>query len=47
MDQRNWIFWVFVGDRDWSEREGMKQLKVSPCVSLGFSEIWSHLLITK
>jgi len=25
----------------------MRQLKVSPCVSLGFSETWSHLLQTK
>ena len=37
LDRSNWIFWIFIGDRDWSEREGMRQLKHnSPCVSLGF-----------
>ena len=37
LDQSNWIFWIFIRDRDWSEREGRRQLKLnSPCVSLGF-----------
>ena len=37
LDQSNWIFWIFIGDRYWSEREGRRQLKLnSPCVSLGF-----------
>ena len=37
LDQSNWIFWIVIGDRDWSEREGRRQLKLnSPCVSLVF-----------